>query len=105
MNNIKHQPSIITFRDFSDYNIDTVNNELLASSWDSVYSSSSPEVAYNNLTSILLNVLNNNAPFISKQVKGKPSPWLTTEIKRSMNSRDSKLRKAQISKNNSDWTE
>ena len=44
MNNIKHQPSIITFRDFSDYIIDTVNNELLASSWDSVTISASQPI-------------------------------------------------------------
>ena len=30
MNNIRYQPSTITFRDFSKYNIDTINNELFS---------------------------------------------------------------------------
>ena len=104
MNNIRYQPSTITFRDFSKYNTDTINNELLSSDWESVYNSISPELAYTNFTSILLNVLNRNAPFVSKRIKGKPSPWLTTETKQSMNARDSLLRKAQKSKNEADWT-
>ena len=105
MNNIKYQPSYISFRDFSNYDIDKVNNELLASSWESVYNATSPESAYNNFSSIILNVLNLNAPFISKRVKGKPSPWLTPEVKRSMNARDSKLRKAHKSEDESDWNQ
>ena len=105
MNNIKYQPSYISFRDFSNYNINKVNNELLASSWESVYNATSPESAYINFSSIILNVLNLNAPFMSKRVKGKPSPWLIPEVKRTMNERDSKLRKAQKSKDESNCSQ
>ena len=38
---------------------------------------------------ILLQTFNKHAPLMSKRVKGKISPWLTTDIKYEMNSRDS----------------
>ena len=52
---------------------------------------------------MLLNVLDIHAPFTSKKVKGKPSPWLDAEVKQHMNARDKLLRKAQKSKLEPDW--
>ena len=103
MNNIKYNPSLITFRNFSNYDVSVVNNELLNSNWDAVYNATSADLAYKSLTSIPLKVLNKHAPFISKKVKGKPSPWLTAEVKKSMNHRDQLLRKAQKSRAEEDW--
>ena len=76
MNNSKFKPSNITFRDFSNYNVNDINNELLNANWETVYTSTTSNEAYNNTKHILLDVLNRHAPFTTKQVKGKPSPWL-----------------------------
>ena len=54
MNNIKYQPSTVKFRDFSNYDINVINNELLLKNWDVVYNATSPNIAYDNLISILL---------------------------------------------------
>jgi len=75
----------------------------LQSNWETVYTATSSNEAYNNIKHILLDVLNRHAPFTSKQVKGKPSPWLDANVKQQMNTRDQLLRKAQKSKSINDW--
>ena len=103
MNNIKFKSTIITFRDYSYYDVNDVNNILLSSNWDTVYNALTPDQAFNNLKSMLLNVLDIHAPVTSKKVKGKPSPWLDADVKKHMNTRDKLLRKAQKSKLEPDW--
>ena len=102
-NNIKYEAETIKCRDFSRYNVDIINNELLNADWKSVYDSNCPVHALKNLMSILVETLNRHAPFITKRVKGKPSPWLTVEVKRHMNVRDQLKRKAKKSGKQSDW--
>jgi ribulose kinase len=46
---------------------------------------------------------NNHAPFITKRVKGKPSPWITNNIKQEMNTRDQLMRKERKTNNEADW--
>ena len=48
-------------------------------------------------------VFDDHAPFVEKRIKGKKSPWLSCEVKKSMNDRDKLLRKARKSKNEADW--
>ena len=45
----------------------------------------------NNISS---KTIDHHAPFISKRVKNKPSPWLSNDIKHQMNLRDQLMRKA-----------
>ena len=45
------------------------------------------------MRSILQTAFDSFCPMITKKVKGKPSPWLTAEIKSLMNERDKLLRK------------
>ena len=40
------------------------------------------------MKSILGNLFDRHAPKISKKVRGKPAPWLNSEVKRLMNERD-----------------
>ena len=103
MNNIKFKSQTISFRDFSKYDVNQINNELLNTDFSLVYNTLSVNEAYNNLSSILLNVLNKHAPFVSKRIKGKVSPWLTGDVKQAMNNRDQLLRKAQKSNSDDDW--
>lgn len=103
MNHIKLKSKIISFRDYSKYDVDQINNELLNTDFSSVYNTLSVNEAYNNLSSILLSVLNSHAPFVSKRIKGKVSPWLTGDVKQAMNTRDQLLRKAQKSNSEHDW--
>ena len=36
--------------------------------------------AWGHFYASLLNIVNNNAPIIGKKVKGKPNPWITSEL-------------------------
>ena len=69
MNNIKFKPTIINFRDYSNYDVNVVNNILLNLNLDTVYNALTPDEAFSNLKSMLLNVLDIHAPFTSKKVK------------------------------------
>ena len=51
-----------------------------------------------------ISAINRHAPIITKRVKGKHCPWLTTNIKSHMNERDKVLRKARKTKKDSDWS-
>ena len=102
-NNIKYEAETIKCRDFSRYNVDIINNELLNAEWKSVYDSNCPVHALKNLMSILVETLNRHAPFITKRVKGKPSPWLTVEVKRHVNVCDQLKREAKKSGKQCDW--
>ena len=42
---------------------------------------------------MLLGIFNKQVPIIEKKVKDKPSPWLTSELKKKINKRDKRLRK------------
>ena len=57
-NNIKYEDETIKCRDFSRYNVDIINNELLNADWKSVYDSNCPVHALRNLMSILVETLN-----------------------------------------------
>ena len=47
--------------------------------------------------------IDRHAPFVTKRVKGKNSPWMSKEIKRHMNISDQLYRKARKSKKHLDW--
>jgi len=51
----------------------------------------------------LKSVFDDQAPFVERRIKGKKSPWLSPDIKKSINERDKLLRKARKSKNETDW--
>ena len=48
---------------------------------------------------ILVKAFNRFAPIVSKQVRGKSSPWLSADIKSEMNKRDKLMRKSRKTKN------
>ena len=100
LNHIKFEPETIKCRDYSKYNVDTINNELLNIDWSAVYNSACPIDSLHKLSSILKETLDKHAPFITKRIKGKPSPWMTEDLKKHMNTRDQLRRRAKNSKGN-----
>ena len=55
------------------------------------------------MKSILKDTIDRHAPFVTKRVKGKKSPWMSKEIKRHMNICDQLYRKACKSKKQLGW--
>lgn len=66
-------------------------------------SSWSVNTAFAQFKNILSSTLDRHAPVVQKTVNGKPSPWLTEEVKRHMNVRDQLNRKAQKHGRPVDW--
>ena len=63
----------------------------------------SPVAALTHFTAMLKETLNEHAPFITRQIKGKPSPLITKELTKEMNTRDQLFRKARKTNKPSDW--
>ena len=102
INNTKFSAKTIRCRDYSNYDVTIIRNELSLENWEDVFDAKEPNVAWNSLESKLTEVINRHAPNVTKRVKGNSSPWLTREIKSEMNRSDALRRKFQKSKCNLD---
>ena len=103
INHIKYEPETIQCRNFSKYNVNDINNELLDADWNTIYNTMCPINALQSLVQILKQTLDNHAPFVTKRIKGKPSPWITKDLKKHMNTRDQLRRRAKKSGKTDDW--
>ena len=90
VNNIKYKPRTIHFRDYRYFDSD---KHLKNQNWTKLYQCNNVNDAMCFMKDILLTAFNNFCPFVAKKIKGKPSPWLTADIKKLMNDRDKPLRK------------
>jgi len=77
MSNSKYQSQTIRCRDFKNYNVDDINNDFINKNWDPLYSTKSPIDDWAHMKSLLKENLNTYAPFITKRIKGKTSPWIS----------------------------
>ena len=91
------------YRDYKNYDVNVISNELLNINWDGVYNSNSPNQSLNVMKSILKDTIDRHAPFVTKRVKRKKSLWMPKEIKRHMNIRDQLYCEARKSKKELDW--
>ena len=99
----KKPPETILCRDYTNYTVENLQQELQNTDFSSVFSETNPNKSWKSLKSILLRIFNNNAPLITKRVKGKKSPWLNRYIKSEMNLRDSLNRKFRKSRSEADF--
>ena len=75
-----------------------MNEDSSKIDWRLIYETTNKFTALKYFSSQLKAVFDTYTPFTEKRVKGKKSPWLSCEIKNSMNNRDKLLRKARKSK-------
>ena len=100
VNNIKCELETIRYRDYKNYDVNVINNELLNINWDGVYNSNYLNQGLNVIKSILKDTIDRHAPFVTKRVKRKKSPWMSKEIKRHMNIRVNCIAKLTNQKSN-----
>ena len=100
VSNVKYESETICYYDYKNYDVNVINNELLNTNWDEVYNSNSPDQSLNVMKSILKDIIDRHAPFLTKYVKEKKSPWMSKEIKHHMNIPDQLYCKARKSKSN-----
>ena len=61
-------------------------------------------VACSHFKCILQQSIDKHALLITKKIKGRLCPWMSSEVKREMNLRDQLLRKARRSNRGIDWS-
>ena len=104
INHQKIPPRTVTCRDYSKYNHTELSIELEEHDWNPLYSENNGNTCWSYLKNVLTTKIDCHAPKIQKQIKGKPCPWLTIELKSLMNTRDKARRKARKSKKGFDWS-
>ena len=67
MNNIKYKSKTIHYRNFKNYDANTINNKLLNKDWNPVYQTTSPTSSLSYITKIFKETLDMHAPFITKK--------------------------------------
>ena len=77
-------------------------DELSTQDWTPVYESTDVNYTWTCMKNTILSCFDKLAPVIKKRIRGKPSPWLTDELKKAMNIRDMLLRKSRKTKSASD---
>ena len=103
VNHSKFVPRTIRCRDYSNYDPETLKQQLKDADWSAVYGTTNLNDSIQTFNDILERIFNNNAPNIEKKVKGRPCPWLNKSIKSKMNERDKILRKARKTNLENDW--
>ena len=71
--------------------------------WSSVYNANVVNMALKYFNVIVKSVVDRHAPHIVKKVRGKPCPWINSDIRKLMVRRDRILRKPRKTNKEGDW--
>ena len=104
IHNVKHQPKIITSRNYSNCVPSQFFDDLKSANFENVFASTFVNKAWHYLSKILQYYVKKRAPLVSKKVKGRLTPWITKDVKLEMNLRDILLRKARRTDHEKDWS-
>ena len=98
LNNALFSQKNIHCRDYRNYDPLLMNRDIRQSRINEVDKIKSVNDAWNHIKNILLEAFQKHTLIINKRVHGKPSPWLTSDLKSKMNTRDKLLRKMRKTK-------
>ena len=102
LHHLKYASRVINCRNTKNYSKELMCDELSTQDWTPVYESTDVNYAWTCMKNTILSCFDKLAPVIKKRIRGKPSPWLTDELKKAMNIRDMLLRKSRKTKSASD---
>ena len=100
---MKFKPKIIVCHNYTNYEPRVLNDTLQLIDWSVVHNCSDVNAAWQFMRAVMMGVYERYAPIITKRVKGKPAPWLSVELKKLMNKRDSLLHRYRRTKENQDF--
>ena len=95
---------IIHFRNFKSYSSDNFQSDLQSVSWDDVNTSLTVDDAYKSFITTLKKVSDRHAPLTTRRVRAATLPWLTSDIRDMMRTRDYHHKRAQKTKDPLDWS-
>ena len=81
-------------RDYKRYNAKKMKADLKTVDWSPFYEHTNVNRAWAFMKNVLTHIFQRHAPVIVRKVRGKPAPWLSTDVKNLMNERDKLLRKS-----------
>lgn len=102
MNCKRYQPKRITARDYSRYNKEDLQNELRNIPWENCLAVDFDK-GWDLFKNYVTSTINKHSPLKEKNVRGKPSPWLTREIRQLMHTRDYQLRRFKQTSLDAHW--
>lgn len=99
----KWVPVPITTRSFKRYDPDLFCEEISEISWDTINTKESIDEKLDTFNELFTDVLNRHAPIKTFKLKHKPSPFMTPELKQSIEMRNKAHKKARQSNSVEDW--
>ena len=90
-------------RSYRDFNRDTFREKLLESDWDKLYSSTTPDQAWESILGNLLVILDSMCPIRKFKIKNYRLDWMTNELIEQVKDRDYFYRKAKTTGDKDYW--
>ena len=101
---IKKQENTLEIRNMKNFDEKKFAEELLKQHWEYVYFfAEDPNAMWEIWKKLFLEVLDQHAPLQHKKIRSNKVPWITSDIKKLMNTRDNFKRKAILTNNENDW--
>lgn len=88
---------IIHKRTYRYFNQEEYVNEIQSADWSEVYNECNPDSALNRFMNMLMKIIDKHAPLRKRTVRNRCAPWLDSNLKELMVSRDNAKIKAHIS--------
>ena len=93
----------INYKSFKNFNRDLFRSDIASQNWNVLNNFQDPNDLWREWKIKFLNVVNTHTPLRTKRVRSKRSPWISSELKKSMHERDIMKLKEIRSKNPQDW--
>ena len=94
---------MINYRNFKNYSSENFKSDLHTASWDEIDTSLTVDEAWDAFSTTLGNVIDQHVPLDTKRVRSSTLPWLTSEIRALMRSRDFHHKRAQKTQADREW--
>ena len=104
INNAKFIAKVIPCRNYPTYEPQSMKEDFRNVNWQLLYEMNDVNCALEYFNDTVKTIFDRHAPEIVKKVKGKPCPWINSDIRKIMTSRDRMLQKAQRTKNLEHWS-
>ena len=101
---VTKQENTLEIRKMKNFDEGKFIEELLKQHWEYVYFfADDPNAMWEIWKNLFLEVLDKHAPLQQKKIRSKKVPWITSDIKKLMNTRDKFKRKAILTNHENDW--
>ena len=101
---VTKQENTLEIRNMKNFDEGKFIEELLKQHWEYVYFfADDPNAMWEIWKNLFLEVLDKHAPLQQKKIRSKKVSWITSDIKKLMNTRDKFKRKAILTNHANDW--